>query len=138
MKSRPAVCRADARSVYLPAGYWYDFRTHEKLAGGRKIDITAAPDQTPIFVKADSLVPLAKPVEYVGNDACFEITVHVYGDHPALFTLFEDDGVTLDYVSGRQNRIELSWRDGKGSVTQTGGYHGPARYHIADWTDRIP
>ena len=132
----PMFAGQTRRSVYLPAGDWYDFRTREKLAGGRKIDMAAASDQIPVFVKADSLVPLAKPMEYVGNDACFEITVHMYGDHPAPFTLFEDDGVTLDFARGQQNRVELSWRDGKGSVTQAGGYHGPARYHIVDWTDR--
>ncbi|MCL5096789.1 MAG: glycoside hydrolase, partial [Candidatus Omnitrophica bacterium] len=62
----PLFAGQTRRSVYLPAGDWYDFWTHEKFAGGRRLTISAASDQIPIFVKADSLVPLAKPIEYIG------------------------------------------------------------------------
>ena len=47
------------RSVYQPAGDWYDFWTHAKHAGGRAIEVAKPADQIPVFVKGDTLLPLA-------------------------------------------------------------------------------
>ena len=121
------------RTVYLPEGTWYDFWTGEKYQGGRKIDIAKPPEIGPVFVKGDTLLPLAAPTERFADDTCYEITVKVYGDHPAATALFEDDGVSNDFEHGKQNRIDLSWADGKGSEAKTGVYAGPTRYRIADW-----
>jgi len=84
-------------------------------------------------VKGDTLLPLAAPTEHFADDTCYEITVKVYGDHPAAVSLFEDDGVSNDFQQGKQNRIELTWADGKGSDARTGGYTGPKRYRIVGW-----
>jgi alpha-D-xyloside xylohydrolase len=85
-------------------------------------------------VKGDTLLPLAAPTEHFDDKICYDITVKIYGDHPAATRLFEDDGVSNDFQQGKQNRIELTWRDGKGTTTSTGAYTGPKRYNIAAWT----
>jgi len=121
------------RAVYLPQGRWHDYWTHEMYEGGRVIETAKPVDQLPIYVKENSLLPLAKPVRCVKSDTCFELTVQVYGKKPAPFTLFEDDGITADFEKGAQNRITLSWSGGKGSVKKSGGYSGPARYHVASF-----
>lgn len=118
------------RHVYLPKGRWHDYWTRELHDGGRVIETALPTHQVPIYVKDNSLLPLATPVMCVGDDTCFELTVRVYGSEPNPFTLFEDDGVTCDYEKGRQNRIELSWTHGKQSVKTRGGYSGPARYKV--------
>lgn len=119
-----------ARAVYLPAGNWYDFWTGEKLAGGRTIGVTKPLDQIPVFVKGDTLLPLAKPVERFTNNLTYELTVRVYGENPESFVLFEDDGVTNNFAQGHQNQITLTW-DGKEIKQQkTGKYSGTARYKI--------
>jgi alpha-D-xyloside xylohydrolase len=119
-----------ARSVYLPAGDWYDFWTGEKFAGGRRIGVAKPIEQIPVFVKGNSLLPLAKPLERVAPDACFELNVRAYGDKPQPFTLFEDDGLTNDYAAGKQNKIVLDWHAGKVTETKTGGYAVPQKYKI--------
>jgi alpha-D-xyloside xylohydrolase len=129
----PLFAGNSSRSVYLPAGEWYDFWTQEKIAGGRKVDITKSFDQIPIFIKANSLLPVAKPVEHIDDDTCFDITVHVFGNQPASFTLYEDDGVSTDYEQGKQNRMELKWDGGSGSAIRSGKYKGKARYNIVGW-----
>jgi alpha-D-xyloside xylohydrolase len=130
----PLFSEQNTRIVYLPKGVWYDFWTHQKYQGGEKIRVNMKDvTQMPVFVKGGSMIPLAQPVEYVTPDTCFELTIHVFGDQPGRFTLYEDDGISYDFERGRQNRIELNWTSGKGDLQKTGQYTGPARYKIVDW-----
>lgn len=121
------------RSVYLPKGDWYDFWTHEKHVGGRKIEVQKSVEQIPVFVKGDTLLPLAAPVEHVTPATQFEITVHVFGKNPRPFVLCEDDGISFDFEKGRQNRIRLQWNGSSGETSTAGGYTGPSRYKILKW-----
>jgi len=122
------------RIVYLPTGDWYDFWTGEKFAGGRKLEISKPVDQIPVFVKGNTLLPMATPVEYVKPDTCFQICVRVYGSNPQPFVLFEDDGTTWNFEKGAQNQIQLSWTTEKGGqTTQQGGYSGQGRFKVEEW-----
>ncbi|MDR3691574.1 MAG: glycoside hydrolase family 31 protein [Fimbriimonas sp.] len=131
----PMIAGQAQRSVYLPKGVWFDYFTGERLEGGRKIEVSKPLAQLPLYVKADAMIPLAEPVGHVGKDTTFRIRVKVYGDHPAPFTLFEDDGETNDYAKGAQNRIELSWGGSSGVVKRSGEFSG-RRYEIVGW-DRL-
>ncbi|MEN6451893.1 MAG: TIM-barrel domain-containing protein [Thermoguttaceae bacterium] len=121
------------RQVYLPQGDWYDFWTNERLAGGRKIEVEKPLDQIPVFVRANTLLPLAEPVDFVTPQTRFDLSVRVFGSKPEEFTLVEDDGVSLDFEKGGQNRITLGWDGHRGAQTMTGGYRGPSRYRIIRW-----
>jgi alpha-D-xyloside xylohydrolase len=121
------------RTVYLPAGDWYDFWTRVKITGGKAIDATNGVGQVPLFVKGGTLLPLAEPVECVKIDTCFDMTVNIVGDKPADFMLYEDDGTTTAYAKGEQNQIQLHANGDKHSIRRNGGYHGPERYKIVGW-----
>jgi len=121
------------RGIYLPAGNWFDFSTGKKLAGGRHITVASPIEQVPLFVRDNTLLPLAAPVPNIADDTSFALTVHVYGDHPAPVTLYEDDGISYDYEKGVQNRLVLTWEDGKGSEQRSGSYRGPVRYRVDGW-----
>ncbi|MCX6926293.1 MAG: DUF5110 domain-containing protein [Verrucomicrobia bacterium] len=87
----------------------------------------------PIFVKENSLLPLAEPVEHVNRDTVFKITVKAFGKSPAPFTLIEDDGETYDFEKGAFNRVVLKWQaDGGGKVERVGPFAG-RRYDIVAW-----
>ena len=86
-----------------------------------------------MFVKSGTLLPLAEPVEFIQPDTCFKVTVNMVGDHPADFTLYEDDGVTSAYATGEQNQIQLHTDAGHPLVERHGNYHGPERIQITDW-----
>lgn len=126
----PMLPGQSERKVYLPHGGWYDFATHQKFSGGQWITISRPVEQVPMFVKSGTLLPAAKPVESVTPDTCFELTVRIFGEPVAPITLYEDDGVSLDYLKGKQNRIELRWADGRGIITRIGSYSGPVRYKV--------
>jgi alpha-D-xyloside xylohydrolase len=130
----PIFTGQESRSVYLPEGDWYDFWTDEKYSGSQTIEIGKPLDQIPVFVKGDSILPLAEPVEFVEDGTVFDLTMRVYSDSPNPFTLYEDDGVTLDYRNGSQNCVVLSWRNESGVIHKSGDYTGPQRYKFRAWT----
>lgn len=129
----PMFAGDSERKVYLPAGDWYDFWTHDKISGGTTLEATNGIGQIPLFVKSGTLLPLAEPVECIKPDTCFDVTVNVIGGGPANFTLYEDDGLTMDYAKGEQNRINLRADGNDHSVERSGDYHGPERYKIIGW-----
>jgi alpha-D-xyloside xylohydrolase len=129
----PLFTGQSQRSVYLPRGEWYDFWTHERHTGGRKIDVRKPVEQIPVFVKAGTLLPLAEPVEFVEPSTEFGMVVRVFGPDPKPFVLYEDDATTFNYETGQQNRVTLSWDGTSGKVTKEGGYTGPSRYKIVRW-----
>ncbi len=129
----PIFSGQKSRPVYLPAGDWYDFWTHRKIVGGVSIEATNGVKQIPLFVKGGTLLPLAKPVEYIKPDTCFEITVNLVGNQPADFILYEDDGITTAFSQGKQNQIKLHTDGTSHSAQVAGNYRGASRYKITDW-----
>jgi alpha-D-xyloside xylohydrolase len=126
----PILTGQKQRKVYLPHGTWYDLSTQRRLDGGRWITVSLPPEEVPMFVKAGTLLPIARPVEYITPETCFDITLYAFGSSPASITLYEDDGVTLDYKRGRQNRLTITWAHGRSELQRHGNYNGPVRYRI--------
>ena len=129
----PIFAGQTQRQVYLPAGDWYDFWTHEKISGGTTITATNGVEQIPLFVKGGTLLPLAEPVEFTKPDTCFDVTVNIVGNPNSDFTLYEDDGLTSAYLNGEQNQIVLHADGDQHSAKRSGNYHGPDRYKITAW-----
>ncbi len=129
----PLKGREKQRTVYLPAGYrWYDLNAEIWLEGGKEIQVILEPGNVPLFVKENSIVPFARPVEYVADNTVFDLTVKVFGDTPEAFTLYADDGVTWNYEKGQYSQIKLSYKDGKG-IVQDKGVYKKKRYEIISW-----
>lgn len=102
---------ATQRAVYLPAGTgWYDFFSGDYYEGGQVVTVDAPLERFPLLVRAGSLLPLGKPMRYVGAQADDLREIYVF-PHPAAgeghFTLIEDDGITLTYQQGEVTRIHL-------------------------------
>tara|TARA_Y100000815_G_scaffold275424_1_gene313483 strand:+ start:9901 stop:11532 length:1632 start_codon:yes stop_codon:yes gene_type:complete len=112
----------DTRKIYLPEGVWYDYNTNEKYEGGKTYEIAFALNEVPVFVKENTILPLAAPLEYVGEDTIFEITCNIYGNPSGPFYLFEDDGVTFDYQAGAFNHIKLMYKNGKVKMSREGNF----------------
>lgn len=118
------------RSVYLPAGEWFDFYTHARYTGGQAITVPAELNKIPLFVKAGALIPLADPVEYVGDETVFELTLQAFGHAPRKAVLFEDDGTSFDYERGKFNRVVLNFADK--SLKRDGAF-ARQRYRAKAW-----
>ena len=51
---------ATSRSVYLPAGTWYDFWPGSTPTGGSTVTANAPLSQIPLYVRAGSIVPMGR------------------------------------------------------------------------------
>ncbi|MFV0341404.1 MAG: TIM-barrel domain-containing protein [Anaerocolumna sp.] len=107
-----------ARDIYLPHGKWYDFFTGEVIEGGCHQRIDVAYNKIPVYVKDNSLLPLARPVMCIKPETIFQIRVRVFGDGEASFTLYEDDYQSFAYESGIRNKVIIN-KDKQGVVTYT-------------------
>jgi alpha-glucosidase len=89
---------AVSKIVYLPAGCWYNYWTHEIIKGGREHLVPAALDSMPLFVKAGSVIPEAPIMQYVGEFEPVEMTYQIYFSEYEVSSLsFEDHDETFAY-----------------------------------------
>jgi len=97
---------AEKREVYLPAGEWYDFWTGQLYKGQQTVTVEAPLDVLPLFVRAGAVIPFWPVQQYVGEKQIDQLELYAYysaGEHTSL--LYEDDGVTPDYVSPEAYRL---------------------------------
>lgn len=116
----PLTDKSDERRVYLPKGNWYDFNTNKKYEGGKYYTIKYSLTQIPLFVKEGTILPLAKPVEFISPTTGFEINCKIYGSNPRNTTLFEDDGTTFNYENGDFGTLTLAYVNNKINTTKIG------------------
>jgi len=100
--------------VYLPAKTdWYNFWTGKRFEGGQTIQ-TAAPLSTiPLFVKAGSIVPIGKFIQYTEQKSSDTLEVRVYSGANGAFTLYEDQGDNYNYEKGEYSTIQFNWDEKK-------------------------
>jgi alpha-glucosidase (family GH31 glycosyl hydrolase) len=124
------VLREGAKTwdVYLPAGEWYDFWTHERTAGGRQITVGVdlagllsgtrnwedddervgkALRTVPVYIRAGAILPLGPVVQYASEKPLDPITLWVYPAARSAFQLYEDDGVSYAYEQGEYALTDL-------------------------------
>jgi len=130
----PLVAGQQSRKVYLPFGDWYCFWTHTKYAGGQSYEIEPGLERIPVFVKDNSILPLADVHQCINEDTVFCLTVNVFGQPAEAFELFEDDGVSYDHVAGKYNTVKLTWDNSlaTGNVERVGDYSA-IRYTVVLW-----
>lgn len=128
----PFLNGASKRKVYFPTGIWYDFNTNQKYEGGKWYDIEMTLDQIPLFVKERTILPLAKPEQYITKNTIFEITCHTYGADCRPAHLFADNAYTLDYQKNKFSWISLEWNGKKGKSTSKGDFKGSC-YKVIGW-----
>lgn len=121
----PMFAGESGRSVYLPAGEWFDFWTGKRYPGKQKIQVQPPLEQIPMFVRSGTILPLAEPAPHTADAANFRLEVRVYGDHPAQATLYEDDGSWNPPLAP----VTLTWDP----AARSGAIHGASRYKAAGW-----
>jgi alpha-glucosidase len=100
---------AVSRSVYLPAGQWYDFWTNECLEGGQTVEVTAPLERLPLFVKSGAAIPMWPDMLFAGEKAVDVLTLRIYpGEAESI--LYEDKGEGLEYEQGQYRWIYITSR----------------------------
>ena len=113
----PILQPGGKRSVYLPAGRWYAFGSNLPLKGKRTLEVTAALDEIPVYVRAGSLLPLGPVIQHTRQLPGGPLELQIYPGGDATFTLVEDDGETTDYLKGQVRRTTFTWQDNIGRLS---------------------
>jgi alpha-D-xyloside xylohydrolase len=128
----PFIDSSSTRTVYFPAGQWYDFNNNKKYQGDSAYQVSMALDEIPMFIKAGTILPLAKPLQFIADSSVFEITCKIYGQPSTAFKLFEDNTFNNDFEKNDFNWISLFWNGKKGKVAHTGNYKSKL-YEVKGW-----
>jgi alpha-glucosidase (family GH31 glycosyl hydrolase) len=102
---------ATARAIYLPRGAWYDFWTHERVAGGREISRPVDLETLPLYVREGSILPLGPVKQFTGEKVAEPLSISIYPGRDGSFMLYEDDGTSFDYRKGEWMGIQMAWDD---------------------------
>ncbi len=117
---------AYTKELRLPAGRWTDFWTGEKVEGPATLPVKVTEKRGgALLVKAGAIIPTWPPKSHVTKGWNEDVGLLVYPDVSSAFTLYEDDGLSLGYRSGKSARTRLTCETKGKSVTLTvGGREG--------------
>lgn len=111
--------------VWLPEGQWYEEATGTMLEGGKTYQRRFNIDETPVYIKAGSILPFHAEKESTlrFNNPAYSLTVYPGAD--GCFTIYEDNGndqkyeteyATTDVYSRHEgNRLTVKIAPRKGS-----------------------
>lgn len=116
--------------TYLPrhkGGFWYDFHTGEACKGGTEQVQANQLNILPMYVKAGSILPLAKVKQYAMEYPDSELELRIYGGAAASFFWYEDEGDSYRYEENVCSKVLMQWNDAERTLTlgrREGSYPG--------------
>ena len=75
----PVTTSNDSIRVYIPSGIWTDFMTHEKVQGPRYITRKVSPNNVPVYVRPNSIIPTRTPDTNSGIGSLDNLTFTCFG-----------------------------------------------------------
>jgi alpha-D-xyloside xylohydrolase len=110
MVSPVTTSGATSRSVYLPDDTWYDFWTGATVKGGASINASAPLSKIPLHIRAGSIVPMGPDIQYA-TERADTIELRIYPGADGSFTIYEDEGDSYNYETGKYATIPIMYLD---------------------------
>ena len=110
----PVVEAVDPKSelakvkVYLPAGEWFDTVRGRRLAGPCEYTDRCLYDEIPVFVRAGAVIPGQRGATRLDEKSYSHLVVNVYPGASGSYDMYEDDGLTPDYLEKNHAYIRMS------------------------------
>lgn len=108
---------AASRQVYLPKGEWFDWWTETKIAGAqnvtRKVDLSVMP----IYVRAGAIIPMDPVRQYTAQKVDEPTALKIFTGADGRYTLYNDDGISQDYLKSRGTEIRVLWNNADRKIT---------------------
>jgi hypothetical protein len=112
--------RMGSVSCLLPEGTWHDLRTGYRYRGGRRMNLYREITDIPVLLKDGGVLPLAGEECLNAEENPKVLDWYVGAGSSGSFTLYEDDGSTMEYRSGAFLETTLSYvRNADGSARVT-------------------
>ena len=105
--------KCKSTSVYLPKteGGWFNFATHEWLAGGQQTEVAVSLEAIPVFARAGSIIAQSDAIQSTNEYNGTRLTISIFPKADGTFTLYEDEGANNDYLKGKFTEIQFVWND---------------------------
>lgn len=88
-------------SIYLPEGKWFDYWDGTEYQGKQTLMNYHAPlDKLPLFVRGGAILPMYQQMMYDWERPTDTLTLKIFPDGNASFTMYEDDGLTREHRNG--------------------------------------
>lgn len=106
---------AVTRSIYLPEGdNFYDFYTRTPYEGGQTIEIPVTRSSIPLFVRSGAIIPMASnKLNNLMTQQATGIHLLCAADKDGQFSLYEDDGISMDYENGGYLKTQITMTVGE-------------------------
>ncbi|MBF0367256.1 MAG: DUF5110 domain-containing protein, partial [Oligoflexia bacterium] len=119
------------QTVWFPPGTWYNYFTGERFNGSRTQVASAELDEFPIFIRAGVVLP-EQPFQSRMSSAKLEkLILRAYPGamgKKQYSSLYEDDGISLEYQSGASFQTEFSYYRSQESI-EIGVFPGLGQYN---------
>ena len=105
---------AETRTVYFPEGQsFYDYYTRQKYEGGSTVEFPVDLGSIPMFVKSGGIIPMASnQMDNLTTQTVTGITLLCEAGQDNTFTLYEDDGISMDYEEGKFLKTHINMKTG--------------------------
>jgi alpha-glucosidase (family GH31 glycosyl hydrolase) len=123
-----------SKSIYLPAGNWYDYWTDRQISGGQSITVKTDSinwRDMPMFVRGGSIVATTPVEQFAGEKPAEQLTLDVWPDQGrvAKFRVYDDDGETTAYTHGAYFSQNITVKlVGESCVIEFSRSHGKPTY----------
>ncbi len=106
------------RTIYLPAGtVWYDINDNLKAyEGGQTIKIPVGPESIPMFLRGSAILATSDDVQKILRDKMYHLDLLISAQTDTDFTLYDDDGHSIDYQKGNFAKTKISVKTGDRTV----------------------
>lgn len=95
-------------NITLPEGKWYDFFTGDIYEGGKVVNYKVPEGKGgALFVKCGSIIPTTEAAPCIEKTCDTHYTLNIYHGDDCTFTLYNDDGLTYDYLDGAYTTTDM-------------------------------
>jgi alpha-glucosidase len=105
------------KKLYLPAGNWYDWNDNKIVAGGQWSTIEVPLNKIPIYLKEGAIIPMQETQNYIGEKKIEQLEIVIFPSEKTEFNLYEDDGETYEYESGKYSITNFTVEKGNKILT---------------------
>jgi alpha-glucosidase/alpha-D-xyloside xylohydrolase len=128
---------ATSRDVYLPSGEWYDWWTNARVSGGRSVTRQVDLATMPIYVRAGAIIPVDPVRQYTSEPIKDPTTLKVFRGADGEYTLYEDDGISQEYLQGKGSWTRMLWNERTRQLTLEPGAPRGATNVVSNRTFRV-
>jgi alpha-glucosidase (family GH31 glycosyl hydrolase) len=116
--------------LYLPEGVWTDYFTNKTYNGPVEMRYGFPEGRGGgLFVKQGAILPTVQAMDYIGDKPMDELIVDVFPYGDSRFTIYDDDGISMEYANGAYSGTTIHCAVANGMISieskgRNGSYKG--------------